>query len=80
VRAYGSRAEEIVGDGDMGEDFGGGLTAAEVGYLVRVEFARTADDILWRRSRLGLHVPEGTAARVASFIGNINKEKEAVLF
>ena len=45
---------------DLGEDFGGGLTAAEVDYLVTQEWARTADSILWRRSKLGLHLPVGT--------------------
>jgi glycerol-3-phosphate dehydrogenase len=64
VRAYGTRAEDIVAGGDLGEDFGGGLTAAEISYLMRVEFARSAEDVLWRRSKLGLHVPEGTAERI----------------
>lgn len=67
VRAYGTRAELFAG-ADMGEDFGGGLTEAEVLYLVRHEWARTAEDILWRRSRLGLHVPEGTAQRVDQYL------------
>jgi len=72
VRAYGSRADEVA-DGarrieDLGEDFGGGLTEAEVRYLVRVEFARSAEDILWRRSKLGLHAPAGIAERVDGFL------------
>ena len=67
VRAYGTRAEHFAGP-DMGEDFGGGLTQAEVLYLVRHEWARTSEDILWRRSRLGLHVPEGTAQRVDQYL------------
>jgi glycerol-3-phosphate dehydrogenase len=54
---------------DLGEDFGGGLTRAEVDYLVRVEFARTADDVLWRRSKLGLHAPEGTGEKLARYLG-----------
>ncbi|GAB4173257.1 MAG: glycerol-3-phosphate dehydrogenase [Thalassobaculales bacterium] len=69
ARAYGSRAARFL-DGarhaaDLGEDYGGGLTEAEVDYLVRNEWARTAEDVLWRRSKLGLHVPAGTAARLA---------------
>ena len=44
----------------LGRDFGGGLTEAEVVYLRDQEWARTADDVLWRRSKLGLHVPAGT--------------------
>ena len=60
VRAYGTRAEEILGDAeraeDMGEHFGGGLHAAEVGYLMREEWAETAADVIWRRSMLGLQM------------------------
>jgi glycerol-3-phosphate dehydrogenase len=60
VRAYGTRAETILGaakaPGDLGCDFGAGLTEAEVDYLVREEWARTADDVMWRRSKLGLHL------------------------
>jgi len=40
-----------------------------VDYLVRVEFARTADDVLWRRSKLGLHAPEGTGEKLARYLG-----------
>jgi glycerol-3-phosphate dehydrogenase len=49
---------------ELGEDFGGGLTAAEVTYLVREEWARSAQDILWRRTKTGLHGAD--AARVAA--------------
>ena len=60
--------ERLLGDArslaDLGRDFGGGLYAREVDYLVAHEWARTAEDILWRRSKLRLHVPEGTEARV----------------
>ena len=46
----------------MGEDFGHGLTAAEVDYLIAHEWARSAEDVLWRRTKLGLHfTPEQTA-------------------
>ena len=43
---------------DLGRDFGAGLYEAEVRYLNEHEFARTADDILWRRTKLGLHIDE----------------------
>jgi glycerol-3-phosphate dehydrogenase len=73
ARAYGTRATRILGRSvtmaALGEDFGGGLTAAEVDYLVREEFARTAEDILWRRSKLGLHVPADTPAKLAAYLG-----------
>jgi glycerol-3-phosphate dehydrogenase len=67
TRAYGTRLDRIVGAArDMaalGERFGGDLTAAEVRYLMRHEFAETADDVLWRRSKLGLRLgPEAVAA------------------
>jgi glycerol-3-phosphate dehydrogenase len=72
VRAYGTRSAQILGDArnlaDLGVDFGGGLTAAEVDYLVAHEWARTPEDILWRRSKLALHVPDGTAQRLAAYL------------
>ena len=60
VRAYGTDAALIL-DGaassaDLGPDFGAGLTGAEVRWLMRHEFARDAQDILWRRSKLGLRL------------------------
>lgn len=68
ARAYGTGVAALLGDAatpaDLGEDFGGGLTAREVDYLRDVEWARTAEDVLYRRSKLGLHVPPGTAERV----------------
>jgi glycerol-3-phosphate dehydrogenase len=39
---------------DLGMDFGATLTEVEVEWLIKFEFARTADDIIWRRSKLGL--------------------------
>jgi len=67
TRAYGTRLDRLIGGArDMaalGERFGGDLTAAEVRYLMRHEFAETADDVLWRRSKLGLRLgPEAVAA------------------
>ncbi len=66
---YGTRTDLVLGAarslGDLGEDFGAGLTAAEVDYLAQHEWARTADDVLWRRTKLGLHAPPDSAARVA---------------
>jgi glycerol-3-phosphate dehydrogenase len=67
VLAYGSRVERVLentsGPEDLGICFGADLTAAEVRYLMRKEWAQTADDVLWRRSKLGLRFsPEQTAA------------------
>ncbi|KTC96579.1 glycerol-3-phosphate dehydrogenase [Legionella erythra] len=57
-RAYGTRTELILGKlnetADLGEHFGHGLYQVEVDYLVEQEWAQTCDDILWRRSKLGL--------------------------
>lgn len=72
ARAYGSKIDIVLGEasspGDLGEHFGGDLYEAEIRYLVEHEFARTAEDILWRRSKLGLHLPEGTGARLDSWL------------
>ena len=58
LRAYGTRASLVLGDArsvtDLGRHFGADLYEAEVRYLVGREFARTADDVLWRRTKLGL--------------------------
>ena len=68
ARAYGTRLAALIGGRrrleELGRDLGGGLYEAEVEHLVAREFARTAEDVLWRRSRLGLHVGEDTVARL----------------
>ncbi|MGE4611755.1 MAG: glycerol-3-phosphate dehydrogenase [Paracoccaceae bacterium] len=60
VRTYGTDAANLLEGAtckeDLGEDFGATLTEAEVGWLVDHEFAQTADDILWRRTKLGLRL------------------------
>ena len=57
-RTYGTRLRDLIGDAtrldQLGRHFGAGLHEAEVRYLREREFARTADDILWRRTKLGL--------------------------
>jgi glycerol-3-phosphate dehydrogenase len=56
--AYGTRLRDILGEAarlsDLGRHFGAGLYEAEVRHLIEHEFARTAEDILWRRTKLGL--------------------------
>ena len=55
-------------------DNGGTLYAAELRYLVDHEFARTADDVLWRRSKLGLHLSAGDQRRVEGwFASNVTE-------
>jgi glycerol-3-phosphate dehydrogenase len=70
ARAYGTRVEAIIGGAksfaDLGEHYGAGLTAAEVDYLTRNEWALTDEDILWRRSKLGLHMTEAERQNFAA--------------
>jgi glycerol-3-phosphate dehydrogenase len=58
VRAYGTRAAKVVAGvrtaADWGREFGADLTEREVRYLMEHEWAQTAEDVLWRRSRVGL--------------------------
>ncbi len=70
ARAYGTRVYAILGAADsmarLGAGYGDGFTEAEMRYLIEHEFARTADDILWRRSKLGLHLSKESQARLAT--------------
>ena len=60
IAAYGTRIPDILRDakewGDLGKSFGSGLTEAELGYLIAREWATTAEDVVWRRSKLGLRL------------------------
>ncbi len=74
VRAYGTLSRRILGDarsiGDLGEDFGAGLHAAELQYLMDREWALTSEDVLWRRSKLGLHIRDrGAIEAIDRFMG-----------
>jgi glycerol-3-phosphate dehydrogenase len=55
ARAYGTRAEKIL-EGELGDEIAPQVFEAELKYLQRVEWARTGEDVLWRRSKLGLHL------------------------
>jgi len=72
VRLYGTLAAGFLRDAatlaDLGEDFGHGLTAAEVDYLITREWARTAADVLWRRTKLGLHFTAAETAQLEAYI------------
>jgi glycerol-3-phosphate dehydrogenase len=69
AHAYGTRVGDILGEAksfaDLGEHFGAGLTAREVRYLMEREWASEADDILWRRSKLGLKLSAAERANLA---------------
>ncbi|MBL0966835.1 MAG: glycerol-3-phosphate dehydrogenase [Blastomonas sp.] len=71
IRTYGTVAARFLGDArtlaDCGEHFGHGLTEAEVRHLVTNEWAVTAEDILWRRTKLGLHLSADQQAALERF-------------
>jgi glycerol-3-phosphate dehydrogenase len=75
VSAYGSRLEAVLGDArertDLGPSFGPELTGAEVRYLMVKEWARFPDDILWRRSKLGLTMGPLDRERLATFMATV---------
>ncbi len=72
ARSYGARVWRWIGAAeslaDLGRDFGAGLTCSEVDYLVAQEWARTAEDILWRRSKLGLRLSPGEASALDAYL------------
>jgi glycerol-3-phosphate dehydrogenase len=72
VRRHGSRTPRVLGQaraaGDLGRNFGGGLTQREIEYLVTEEWAETAQDILWRRTKCGLHMNAGECQAVGEFL------------
>ena len=74
VSAYGSRLVAILGDAkskeDLGPAFGAELTGAEVRYLMTREWARFPDDVLWRRTKLGLTMPAADRERLAAFMAS----------
>ncbi|NVN88094.1 MAG: glycerol-3-phosphate dehydrogenase [Rhodopseudomonas sp.] len=72
VAAYGTRVERVLGTAqsrdELGPTFGPDLTGAEVRYLMRDEWARFPEDVLWRRSKLGLTMPVQDRERLAAFM------------
>jgi glycerol-3-phosphate dehydrogenase len=72
VAAYGTRIAAVLGDAqsrdDLGPRFGDELTGIEVRYLMTQEWARFADDVLWRRSKLGLTMPPQDREALAAFM------------
>jgi glycerol-3-phosphate dehydrogenase len=78
ARAYGRRAERILGSAqsmdDLGPRFTDDLTGAEVRYLVEKEWAQTAEDVLYRRSKLGLKATDEETAALGQFIASLTAE------
>jgi len=79
-RAYGGRVYDWLGDGSaetLGAPVAGELYAAELRYLVRHEWARTAADVLFRRTKLGLHLPADAGAAVAAWLDANAHDRES---
>jgi len=79
MRLYGTDARLFLGDasspGDLGRDFGSGLHEIEVKWLIDREWARSADDILWRRTKLGLKMSPEEAGELERFISGYLAER-----
>jgi glycerol-3-phosphate dehydrogenase len=81
ARAYGTRTATLLGDAaslaDLGEHLGDGVYAAELDYLRDAEWALSVEDVLWRRSKLGLHVSAATRAAMARYLADATERAEA---
>ena len=69
----GSRVTAVLGEAksiaELGQHFGAGLTEREVDYLRREEWAQTAQDILWRRTKVGLHLTDDERQALERHLG-----------
>jgi glycerol-3-phosphate dehydrogenase len=72
VRAYGTDAFELLGEAqraaDLGLDFGATLTESELRWLIEKEYARCAEDVVWRRSKLGLRLDADQVTRIETWM------------
>lgn len=79
--SYGTRLQRILGNAsaltDLGKDFGAGLYAREVEYLLEQEWATCAEDILWRRSRLGLRLNPSGVEALSRYIDTWQSRRQA---
>ena len=79
IRAYGTEAFAVLGDArgmeDLGPDFGATLTGAELDWLMRREWARTAADVVWRRTKLGLRL---SAEQIAAIEAHMTEGRAVV--
>jgi glycerol-3-phosphate dehydrogenase len=78
ARAYGTEAREILAGGELGRLLGADLGEKEVSFLVEKEWARTADDILWRRSKLGLRFSKEEMAALTRYLENDGIRNQAI--
>ena len=74
IRTYGTEAPLVLGDAktaaDLGRDFGAGLTEAELRWLMDKEYAKTADDVVWRRTKLGLRLSADQIAALDTWMAD----------
>ena len=72
LRTYGTEVFDVFGDaqshGDLGEQFGAGITASELDWTKRKEWVTTAEDFLWRRTKLGLRLNADQIARIGAYL------------
>nr|WP_273522101.1 glycerol-3-phosphate dehydrogenase [Rhodosalinus sediminis] len=77
VRAYGTEARRLMdAAGGPGRSFGAGLTEAELGWLMRHEYARTAEDVVWRRTKLGLRLTAAEVAEIDAWMAEQRRERD----
>ena len=81
ARLYGTRAAAVLGgarrQADLGRSFGADLTEAELRYLIAQEWARSPEDVLWRRTKLGLRLAPAEVRAVEGFMGEAGAIMEA---
>ena len=77
VRHYGTETWEILSDAqsldDLGQNFGATLTEAELRWIISREFAHTAEDVIWRRTKLGLRLKPCEVAAIERFMGQVHQ-------
>ncbi|MGJ8528074.1 glycerol-3-phosphate dehydrogenase [Maritalea sp.] len=80
VRAYGTDAKEmftgISTEKDLGTHFGHGIYAPELDWVIANEWVMTAEDYLWRRTKMGLRVSDSQKAQIQEYIiGKLNSQR-----
>lgn len=82
VRSYGTKAWQLLEGAasleDMGPQFGGSLTGREVQYLMQNEWAQTAEDVVWRRSKLGIRLSEDQIANLDEWMRSSSEQLSRV--
>lgn len=78
ARLYGTQIKFIIDEaksfGDLGQHFGQGLTEAEVRYLMKYEWVTEADDVLWRRTKLGIHMNADEIRELEGWFAKVQKQ------